>query len=68
VSANDFELAERAVREARLKRSLNPRQRVIELWRGAPAAAPVTLSSLRAFQHAALQPDKHLVVYVKERS
>lgn len=47
---------------------LEPRYRIVELWRGPSAdPAPPTLSSLRAFQRASFAQAAPVVVYVKHR-
>ncbi len=49
-----------------LESSLDPRRRVVDLWRGAGPARPLDLASLRAF-HARLGSANHAVVFVRSR-
>jgi hypothetical protein len=62
----DSGLREQALREQTA--AMDPRQRIVDLWRGAsnPGAAPLTLKSLRSFL-SALGKQGHLVVYVKNQ-
>ncbi|HEY6556063.1 MAG TPA: hypothetical protein VI072_02280 [Polyangiaceae bacterium] len=63
----DLQLAERALQKAELHQHLDPRRRIVELWRGAPERRPATLSSLRRVHQRALQAATHVVVHVKPR-
>jgi hypothetical protein len=64
VSQEDVVLAERELSRAELETSLDPRRRIIDLFRGATQQPPLDLSALRAFQ-ALLAGSHHTVVYVR---
>jgi hypothetical protein len=66
LTADELGLASREVARAELESSLDPRRRIVELWRGAGAAAPLDLGSLRAF-HSRLGAATQAVVYVRSR-
>jgi hypothetical protein len=66
VSADELALANRELAQAELESSLDPRRRIVELWRGAGPAAALDLASLRAF-HARLGNATQAVVYVRSR-
>jgi hypothetical protein len=57
---NHFERLDRLV-------GLDPRQRVVSLWRGPQPAASANLAALRRFHRQALQPGTLVVVVVKPR-
>jgi hypothetical protein len=63
----DVQLAERALQKAELHRNLDPRRRIVELWRAAPESRPATLASLRRMHQRALSAPSHVVVHVKSR-
>jgi hypothetical protein len=64
VSQEDVVLAERELSRAELETSLDPRRRIIDLFRGATQQPPLDLRALRAFQ-ARLAGSHHTVVYVR---
>ena len=66
VTAEELALANRELGQAELASSLDPRRRIVELWRGSGQAAALDLASLRAF-HARLGSASQAVVYVKAR-
>ena len=43
--------------------TMDPRRRIVDLWRGAEPDAPLDLPALRAF-HAAFRAENHVVVHV----
>jgi hypothetical protein len=51
-----------AIARARLAAALDPRARVIDLWRGDPPSAAPTLDDLRAFAAAALHDETFVIV------
>jgi hypothetical protein len=64
---SDFEASSRAYRDERLARSLDPHERLVELWRGArPETAP-TLQSLHRFHQSVFRPGSEVVGYIKQR-
>jgi hypothetical protein len=66
LSADDLAAAQRSAERRTLAASLDPRRRIVDLWRGAPPTPPLSASSLRAFQ-ASLSPATQVVVYVTHR-
>jgi hypothetical protein len=62
----DAELARRHFERLDQQAVLNPRHRIIRLWQGRARGPSADLASLRRFHRRALQPDKHVVVFVKE--
>lgn len=64
----DLQLAERALLKAELHRNLDPRRRVVELWRGASESRAATLASLRRMHQRAFSAASHVVVHVKPRA
>jgi hypothetical protein len=64
VSQEDVVLAERELSRAELETSLDPRRRIIDLFRGTTQQPPLDLATLRAFQ-ARLAGSHHTVVYVR---
>lgn len=63
-SKEDVLLAERELAPAELELSLDPRRRIVDLFRGASPPGPLDLPGLRAFQ-ARLAASQHIVVYVR---
>jgi hypothetical protein len=63
-SQEDAILAERELSRAELETSLDPRRRIIDLFRGTAPQPPLDLGALRAFQ-ARLAGSHHTVVYVR---
>lgn len=63
--ADDLEIAQRELGRARQAEELDPRRRIVDLWRGRTQGTP-DLQSLRRFQRA-LAPSEHVVVIVKRR-
>jgi len=61
----DAELAQRHF--ARLDRTvaLDPRHRIVHLWRGRSRKSPADLTSLRRLHSRTFRPEKHVVVLVK---
>jgi hypothetical protein len=67
-TAGDVAIARRHFARERSAEWLDPRYRIVELWRGRSADPPSpTLTSLRAFQRASFGPGTPVVVYVKQR-
>ena len=66
LSNDDLVTAQRAAAQRGLGASLDPRRRIVDLWRGSAADAPLSRSSLRAFQ-AALSASAQVVVHVTHR-
>lgn len=66
-TARDLEASSRAYRDERLALELDPRERLVELWRGARPENSATLQSLRRFHQNVFRPDSQVVVYVKQR-
>ena len=66
LSNDDLALAKRTVEQRALGASLDPRRRIVDLWRGASAEGSLSRSSLRAFQ-AVLSGAAEVVVYVAHR-
>jgi hypothetical protein len=66
LSADELAAAQRSAERRALTASLDPRRRIVDLWRGAEPAAQLTPSALRAFQ-ATLSPAAHVVVYVTHK-
>ena len=66
-SADDVAIARRRFQQLETAASLNPRRRIVDLWRGtAPRRAP-DLASLRRFQREAFRPGHEIVVRVHQR-
>ncbi len=66
LSNDDLAAAQRAALQRGLGASLDPRRRIVDLWRGGAAEGSLSRSSLRAFQ-AALSGAAQVVVYVTHR-
>jgi len=66
VSNEDLATAQRLAAQRGLGASLDPRRRIVDLWRGSAAEGALSRSSLRAFQ-AALSGAAQVVVYVTHR-
>jgi hypothetical protein len=66
LSQKDLDLAREELSRAELGASLDPRQRILELWRGEPRRSP-SLASMRRFLATALRPEAQIVVRVKLR-
>ncbi len=66
LSNDDLAAAQRAAVQRGLGASLDPRRRIVDLWRGGAAEGALSRSSLRAFQ-AALSGTAQVVVYVTHR-
>jgi len=66
LSNDDLVTAQRAAAQRGLGASLDPRRRIVDLWRGSAADGPLSRSSLRAFQ-AALSASAQVVVHVTHR-
>jgi hypothetical protein len=64
VSASDIEVAQRQLDATDTLAQLNPRGRLVELWRAEQGAPKLTLARLRKF-HSALAGQHHLVVNMK---
>ena len=63
VTEQELKLARRHFEEQELAAALDPRRRVVDLWRGEKRAAPPDLGALRRFLRA-LRADNHVVVRV----
>ena len=66
LSSDELTAAQRLAEQRALTASLDPRRRIVDLWRGAGAGPPLSRSSLRGFQ-AALNGAAQVVVYVAHR-
>ncbi|HWZ93041.1 MAG TPA: hypothetical protein VNW92_29485, partial [Polyangiaceae bacterium] len=66
LSADEFALVQRFAERRALAGSLDPRRRIVDLWRGAQAPAALSPIALRAFQ-ATLSPAAQVVVYVTHK-
>jgi hypothetical protein len=66
LSNEDLSLAERAAEQRARAASLDPRRRIVDLWRGGSHESALSRSSLRAFQ-ASLSGAAQVVVYVTHR-
>jgi hypothetical protein len=66
LSNDELLAAQRATEQRALGASLDPRRRIVDLWRGAPPDPPLSRSSLRAFQ-ATLAGAAQVVVSVTHR-
>lgn len=66
-SADDAAIARRRFQQLDAAAALDPRQRIVDLWRGTRSAPTADLASLRRFQHEAFQPGREIVVYVHQR-
>ncbi len=66
-SADDAEIARRRFQRLDAAAALDPRRRIVDLWRGTASARSADLASLRRFQHQAFQPGREIVVYVHQR-
>ncbi|HMJ16200.1 MAG TPA: hypothetical protein VK524_32520 [Polyangiaceae bacterium] len=67
VTDRDVQLAEQALQRAELVQSLDPRRRIVELWRASPQPRAASLAAVRRMHQRALQAGSHVVVYVKPR-
>jgi hypothetical protein len=65
-TADELALAARELGRMELESSLDPRRRIVELWRGGGAAPALDLAALRAF-HGRLGSGAQAVVYVHSR-
>ena len=66
LSAEEFSAAQRSAEQRALTASLDPRRRIVDLWRGAPPEPPLSRASLRAFQ-VAVNGSAQVVLYVTHR-
>ena len=66
LSNDDLAAAQRTAAQRGLGASLDPRRRIVDLWRGGAAESALSRTSLRAFQ-AALSAAPQVVVYVAHR-
>ncbi len=66
LSNDELAAAQRATEQRALSASLDPRRRIVDLWRGSPPEPPLSRSSLRAFQ-ATLAGAAQVVVSVTHR-
>jgi hypothetical protein len=66
LSNEDLAAVQRTAAQRALGASLDPRRRIVDLWRGSAAEGALSRSSLRAFQ-AALSGAAQVVVYVTQR-
>ena len=66
LSKDELAAAQRSAGQRVLGASLDPRRRIVDLWRGSAAEAALSPSSLRAFQ-ATLSAAAQVVVYVTHR-
>lgn len=66
ISNEDLATAQRAAAQRTLGASLDPRRRIVDLWRGGATEGSLSRTSLRAFQ-AALSQSAQVVVYVTHR-
>ncbi|HEY3253093.1 MAG TPA: hypothetical protein VGJ91_04060 [Polyangiaceae bacterium] len=66
LSNDDLAAAQRAAVQRTLAASLDPRRRIVDLWRGSASEGSLSRNSLRAFQ-AALSGAAQVVVYVTHR-
>jgi hypothetical protein len=66
LSNDDLAAAQRVAAQRGLGASLDPRRRIVDLWRGGAPEGVLSRSSLRAFQ-AALSGAAQVVVYVTHR-
>jgi len=66
LTAEELALANRELARAELESSLDPRRRIVELWRGAGPPAVLDLNGLRTF-HGRLAAGSQAVVYVRSR-
>jgi hypothetical protein len=66
VSAEELAAARRSFEELSLARSLEPRQRIVDLWRGMPPGRLPTQPELLALTRQ-LGSERHIVVHVKRR-
>ena len=66
LSNDDLSAAQRTATQRGLAAALDPRRRIVDLWRGSAAEGSLSRSSLRAFQ-AALSGAAQVVVYVTHR-
>jgi hypothetical protein len=66
LSNDDLAAAQRAAAQRGLGASLDPRRRIVDLWRGSTAEGTLSRNSLRSFQ-AALSGAAQVVVYVTHR-
>ena len=66
LSNDELAAAQRATEQRTLGASLDPRRRIVDLWRGLPPDPPLSRSSLRAFQ-ATLAGAAQVVVSVTHR-
>jgi hypothetical protein len=66
LSNDELALAERTTEQHALGAALDPRRRIVDLWRGLPPDAPLSRNSVRAFQ-AILAGAAQVVVSVTQR-
>jgi hypothetical protein len=65
-AADELAAAQRSASQRALAASLDPRRRIVDLWRGGASEGALSQSSLRGFQ-AALSGAAQVVVYVTHR-
>jgi len=66
-TAEELALASAEIGRIELESSLDPRRRIVELWRGGAPAAALDLAALRAF-HGRLGGATQAVVFVRSRA
>lgn len=66
VSNDELAAAQRAAEQRALGAALDPRRRIVDLWRGTAAEGSLSRASLRAFQ-STLSGSAQIVVYVTHR-
>jgi hypothetical protein len=66
VTPSDFEIAKKHFEREGSLALLDPRRRMVDLWRGESPRAPADLAALRRFL-GALRQEAHVVVYLKPR-
>jgi hypothetical protein len=64
---DDVLFARRLHARHRVQSALDPRRRLIELWRGATRRSPADLGSLRSFHQNSLGAARHVVVVSRAR-
>jgi len=66
LSAEDLATVQRSAERRALAASLDPRRRIVDLWRGTPLTPALSSNSVRAFQ-GTLSPAAQVVVYVTHK-
>ncbi len=66
-TSDDAAVARRRFEQLDTATSLDPRRRIVDLWRGSGPDHKADLASLRRFQRQAFQPGREIVVYVHQR-